>query len=91
MPTTDNAPESFYIERNVVDPEGIVQVYKDRWWWCVEGDPKRALFYRRHKRDVGSPQCNGSQALAESVGANLKHAERAQLIHIPLAFVPWVG
>lgn len=78
-----------YIERNVIDPKGIVQVYRDYWWWCVDGDAKRALFYSPRKKGVGSAQCNHSQAVAAHVGNNLGHDMRAQLIQIPLAFSPW--
>jgi hypothetical protein len=83
MKTTD------YVERNVIDPKGIVQVYRDSWFWCVEGDPKRALFYTAGRRGVGSPQCNLNQAVAQRVGENLKHDTRAQLVQIPMAFIPW--
>ena len=77
-----------YVERNVLDTNGIVQVFRDYWWWCVDGDPKRALFF------CGSPQCNFKQELAEAVGGRLGHNERAKLVRIPLALValvPWEG
>lgn len=81
--------ESDYKERNVVEPSGIVQVYRDYWWWCVEGDPTRALFYAPHKKETGSPQCSISEAVVRSVGGTLGHDKRAQLVKIPLAFAPW--
>lgn len=80
-----------YVERDVVDPNGIVQVKKDYWWWCVEGDPKRALFFCPNGRGVGSPQCNYDENLARLVGQKLGHDKRAQLIQIPMAFSPWEG
>jgi hypothetical protein len=81
-----------YVTRNVVDPKGVVQVYKNFWWWCEDGDPTKALFYvglLRGRRDIGSPQCNANQEIAERVGVRLEHTLRAKLIQIPLAFVPW--
>lgn len=78
-------------EVNVLEPAGEVQVYRNYWWWCVDGDPKRALFYARRKHEVGSPQCNFNKAVAEVVGKKLEQDSIAQLIQIPLAFVPWEG
>lgn len=78
-----------YKEVNVIEPNGVVQVFKNYWWWCVEGDPTRALFYAPGKRDVGSPQCNFNHALALRIGESLAHEQRAKLIQIPLAFAPW--
>lgn len=80
---------SEYKERDVVEPKGIVQVMRDHWWWCMDGDPKRALFYAPRMRDVGSPQCNSIEAVAKRIGENLGHDKAAVLIHIPLAFAPW--
>lgn len=78
-----------YIYRDVTDPKGIVQVYRDYWWWCKNGDPKHAMFYRPRSRGYGSAQCNSSKACAEGVGVQLGYPDVAQLIQIPLAFVPW--
>ena len=81
--------DSSFITHNVIEPKGIVQVYRDFWWWCLDGDPSRALFYRPRKRGCGSPQCNSSEAVVRKVGEGLGHDKRAKLIQIPLAFVPW--
>lgn len=81
-----------YIERNVIEPTGIVQVYKNYWWWCVNGDPTRAIFYKgMYSRIIGSPQCNANKRICEMVNANnrMNYPEGTQLIQIPLAFVPW--
>ena len=83
--------ENRYIERNVVEPKGIVQVFRDHYWWCVDGDPKRALFFSPNKRGDGSPQCNCVQAIAQSIGESLGHVNTAKLVFISLAFVPWEG
>lgn len=78
------------VTRDVTQPDGIVQVYRNFWWWCVDGDPRKALFYcPRGRRDVGSPQCNQSEAVAKRIGEDLHYVECAQMVQIPLAFVPW--
>lgn len=78
-----------YKERNVIDPKGIVQVMKGFWWWCIDGDPTKALFYAPKRKEIGSPQCNSVEAVARTVGARLGHDQRAQLVQIPVAFSPW--
>ena len=78
-----------YKERNVVDPKGIVRVMRDYWWWCVGGEPTRALFYAPRRSELGSPQCNSNEIVARKVGTSLGHDMRAELIKIPLAFSPW--
>ena len=77
-----------YLTVNVIDPEGVVAVYRDHWWWCVDGDPTKALFYRGHWR-IGTPQCNSNKKVSEMIGAKLGYHEFASLIQIPLAFVPY--
>jgi hypothetical protein len=79
-----------YVERNVLDTNGIVQVFRDYWWWCIEGDPKRALFFCM-LRGIGSPQCNLKREIAEAIGERLGHNKCAKLVQIPLALVPWEG
>lgn len=78
-----------YITRDVVNPKGIVHVYRDFWWWCVDGDPTKAIFYRRGQRGPGSPQCNSSQMIAQGVGAVLRYPAEAKLVQIQIAFAPW--
>lgn len=76
-------------EENVVDPKGIVQVYRDSWWWCIDGDPKRALFYGASRRHRGFAQCNTNPAIARTLGERNGYDKVAQMVQIPLAFVPW--
>ncbi len=85
-----------YIERDVIHPSGIVQVYKDYWWWCVNGDPTRAIFYcykgkYPYARRMGAPQCNADKRICQMKNADncMNYPEGTQLIQIPLAFVPW--
>lgn len=79
-----------YATRNVLEPKGIVKTYRDFWWWCVDGDPKKAIVYKP-SRYGEYPQCNSSEKCARVVGEKLlsEYPEGAQLIHIPLAFMPW--
>lgn len=72
---------------DAINPKGIVQVYRDYWWWCVDGDPTKALVY--NARGLFAPQCNRDEACARAVGTKLGHDTRAQLVQIPLAFVRW--
>ncbi len=77
-----------YIEFDVVNPDGIVQVYRDYYWWCIDGDPRRALFFGNSIKE-GRPQCNYNEDLAKYIGLKLGHDKIAKLIQIHLAFVPW--
>ncbi len=81
-------PAEHYRTIDVLEPKGIVQVYNDRWWWCVDGKPEKAVFYfGRNKRNYpGSPQCNGNKAISEKIPVSI---ENAQLVFVPRAFVPW--
>lgn len=81
--------EKNYVTHDVINPRGVVCVYRDSWWWCIDGDPSKALFYKVGRKGHGSPQCNMNKTVAELVGSNLGHDKRAQLIQIPMAFVPW--
>jgi hypothetical protein len=78
-----------YVEYNAIDPTGIVQVYRNYYWWCVDGDPKRALLYKPHRSQIGAPQCNANETLARAVGERLQHDKYAMLVKLKLAFAPW--
>ena len=79
-------PPDRYVTRDVTVAKGVVRVIKDHWWWCVNGDAKKAVFYvARRPRDIGSPQCNTSRWLAERIMPSLPGA---LLVKIETAFVP---
>lgn len=77
-----------YSTFDVTNPSGIVQVYRDYYWWCVGGDPTKALFYYFTKKSVGAPQCNYNRDCCEAVGERLGYSSFASVVKIPLAFVP---
>jgi hypothetical protein len=78
-----------YVLRDVTDPRGVVRVLRDHWWWCVDGDPRKAVFYIGHGRfakpRVGSPQCNSNRSISERIPVPF---ETAVLCQIPMAFAP---
>lgn len=81
-------PESHYVTIDVTRLKGIIQVYENRWWWCVDGLPEKAIFYRgaNSRRYPGSPQCNGDWRISERI---VPPHSGAQLVFIERAFVPW--
>jgi hypothetical protein len=78
-----------YVIRDVTDPKGVVRVLRDKWWWCVDGDPRKAVFFigrgRLARRHVGSPQCNSNRWITERITTPF---ESAVVTQIQLAFVP---
>lgn len=81
-------PPEHYGTLDVLEPKGIVQVYDNRWWWCLDGDPRKAIFYhgRDKRRYPGSPQCNGNKSISERIPVPF---DNAALVFVPRAFVPW--
>jgi hypothetical protein len=82
-------PVEHYVIRDVTSPVGVVRVLRDRWWWCLDGDPRKAVFYigrgRFASRRAGSPQCNGNKAITERIPVPFPSAV---VCHVPIAFVP---
>lgn len=76
------------IDVTVDAAKGIVQVLTNRWWWCVDGTPTKAIFYHGadKRRYPGSRQCNTQKEITERIVPNV---ENAKLIFIEKAFVPW--
>lgn len=70
--------------KDVTEPKDGLVVYKDAHWLCVNGDPKRALFYGN------SPQCNRNVKVSEWTLKQDQYAKRGdlQIIYIETAFVP---
>lgn len=67
-----------YVERDVTEPRNGLTVMANSWWLCVDGDPKRALFYK------GSfPQCNTNKYIVE----RLNKLEGVIPTYIPTAYV----
>ena len=80
-------PPEQYIIRDVTNPRGVVRALRDHWWWCIDGEPSKAVFYIGRGRGlrVGSPQCNSNRAITERIPVPF---ERASIYQIPVAFVP---
>ena len=66
-------------------PFGVVRVVDKHWWWCVDGDPKKALF---KIGDPMSPVANRHEDIAASWNfIDPKHS--AQLVYIERAYCPF--
>ena len=63
--------------------EGHYSVMRNRWWWCINGKPEAALFYRF----LSHPLCNSDKECAEK----LPHHPDAQLVFVPIAYICMEG
>lgn len=78
----------YYVTRNVVEPtEGYSMIRKDRWWWCKNGDPKEAVFFRSPGSKEMSAQCNSNKELLEAFGKPYPECE-AVFIKISYEYLP---
>lgn len=75
-----------YYEYDVTEPEeGTVHIMKNKWFACVNNDPKRCiLFGDKRKPERGSPQCNSQKAIAEM----LAKPKGFDVIFLEKCFVP---
>lgn len=77
-----------YRTYDVTEPANGCEVFKDRYWFCVNGDPAKALMFGY------SPQCNKSESILEHRLKKLPHTlplktyPNIQIVFIPNAFVP---
>jgi hypothetical protein len=80
-------PKEHYVVRDVTNQRGTVRVIRDHYWWCLDGDHERAVFYigRTKRARVGSPQCNSNRMITERI---VTPFEQAIICKIPIAFVP---
>jgi len=78
-------PEN-YVERDVTQAMNGLTVKRNHWWLCVDGDPKRALFWkvRSYKSQFDSPQCNVDKRIVE----HLNEVPGVVPTFIPIAYVP---
>jgi hypothetical protein len=94
-----NEIDNNYFEFNVLEPyscSNFFQVYWNRYWWCVDGDPRRAVFYYGGENDkiiqplIMYPQCHISEKTARHLLKNsaLQNKEDISIVLIPMAFVP---
>ena len=72
-----------YKEVTIVEPLAgqVVRVMPPMFYWCREGDPKRALFYNH------SVQGNRDGRICEIVGERLKY-KNASIVFLERAFIP---
>lgn len=78
-------PAEHYVLRDVTSPRGVVRVLRDHWWWCINDNPSKAVFYVGVKRKSMSPQCNRDRRIVERIPVPF---ETATICQIPIAFVP---
>lgn len=69
-------------EIDVTEPVSGRTVYRGAYWVCVEGDPKRALFYG------SSPQCNTNKSIVERNLNTLYKGLKVSALFIDIAYVP---
>jgi hypothetical protein len=64
-----------------------MDIHKNWWWACIDGDPTKALFYKTSKySEWYSPQCNSDSRVITSLPGIWP--ESAKPVQIPLSFVP---
>lgn len=63
---------------------GVVQVLENKYWWCLDGNPKQALVYNRF-----SPQCNSNKQIVESNSLIPRIFADAEIVFIELCFCEW--
>lgn len=65
---------------------GSVRVIRNHWWWLIDGDPSKAVFYvGTGWRTRWSPQCNTDRRIVDSLGVPF---EGAKVTFVPIAFAP---
>lgn len=73
--------DSDYITKDVETPRnGMFQVYVDYYWWCEDGDPKKAVFYHRY-----SAQCNANRKVLENMKSPY---DGCKIVQIPVSYIP---
>lgn len=72
--------KSVYNTKDITTPKSGLEVYKDKFWLCEGGDPKKALFYG------ASPQCNSDKRIQERALA--LSPVNTQIVFMETAFVP---
>lgn len=69
--------------KDVTEPESGLVCYTKSWWTCVDGDPKKALFYG------DSPQCNKDKRICEHLlKGDLYKGMSVSIVFINVAYVP---
>lgn len=68
--------------QDVVTPKnGVYKVYVNYYWWCEDGDPKKAIIFKGF-----APQCNSDRRILE--GSNPPYTG-CEIVKIPVAYREW--
>ena len=72
-----------YNTKDVSTPRDGYTVYMNRYWVCVDGDPKQALFYG------DSPQCNRNKYVPETMlsGGTYKGQRYLEVVFLETAYL----
>jgi hypothetical protein len=70
--------------KDITEPKDGLIVYMNAYWLCVDGDPKKALFYH------DAPQCNRDKRIQEWMLKEGQYAGRTDLeiTHVGIAYAP---
>ncbi len=65
-----------------------MDIHKNWWWACIDGDPTKALFYKTSNyNEYYSPQCNSNEAIIKSSVTSM-YPDGWQPVQVPIAFIP---
>lgn len=85
MSDKTDSPENYRII-DVTEPHGTVRAIRNHWWWLIDGDARKAVFYvGKGWRTAWSPQCNTDRRIVDGLGVPF---ENAKVTRLPLAFAP---
>lgn len=71
--------------KDIITPKEGLVVYKNRYWFCENGDATKALFYEN------SPQCNSNILIQEgTLGLKMyqDYPNKIEIVFVETAFVP---
>jgi hypothetical protein len=69
---------------------GVVQIFKNFWFMCADGDPKRALVYKGF-----ALQCNADERVMNHVYSQqtidlfAKEGIEIKIVRLPMAYRKW--
>lgn len=83
--------DNFYYYDVTQLAEGLVIIAKDHWWLCVDGDPKKAVFWSRDKIInicKMRAQCNQDKRIVEHLKQRFGMYDDFHIVQIPAACYP---
>lgn len=82
-PVNENKLNKKFSTKDVTEPKSGLVCYTESWWICLDGDPKKALFYG------SSPQCNKDKRIGEHLlKGDLYKGMNVSIVFIDVAYVP---